>query len=375
MAKSLLTVKTKKRKAILPRGLDSNHMGGEPVWDDIAFLSDVEIRSREMQAYNWYNYFYEPKEGRKHILEFMEESNMSKASVAMFNRLPDVHVSSSVTSMARMYLMGLADEDRKTKLEERILTMCRKSAALMKLEKKPSVASVARNTTNDMICVVEEALDKGTINMENFYTWLKEKEVKPAQAKAISEYYQPWLQELEEVLTTKDDDLKYAYRNMNKKQLKDRISFFKSMMSDCESMVSNNRKVVVRKTRLKKPKTADKVVSKIKFQKEHTDLKIVSIDPSKIVGASALWALNTKTNVLAHYVASDAKGLSVKGTTIIGYSDKSQQKKLRKPADSLSAITSSTAKAAERAFESLTTKASNTNGRINEQTILLRAIK
>ena len=46
MAKSLLSVKVKKRKAILPRGADSRHMGAEPTWDDIAFLNESDIRLR-----------------------------------------------------------------------------------------------------------------------------------------------------------------------------------------------------------------------------------------------------------------------------------------------------------------------------------------
>jgi hypothetical protein len=53
MAKSLLTVKTKKRKISLPRGLDRKHMGDEVSWDDIEFLSEREIRLRELEAYNW----------------------------------------------------------------------------------------------------------------------------------------------------------------------------------------------------------------------------------------------------------------------------------------------------------------------------------
>jgi len=51
------------------------------------------------------------------------------------------------------------------------------------------------------------------------------------------------------------------------------------------------------------------------------------------------------------------------------------QKKLRKPADVLPSITTSTSKSAERSFNSVTTKASVPNGRINEFTVILRAIK
>jgi hypothetical protein len=77
---------------------------------------------------------------------------------------------------------------------------------------------------------------------------------------------------------------------------------------------------------------------------------------------------------LTHYWSE--QGLSVKGTTLQGVDPgRSRQKKLRKPADTLPLITGSTAKAAERAFENLKTKEASTNGRINEFTVILRAIK
>jgi hypothetical protein len=65
----------------------------------------------------------------------------------------------------------------------------------------------------------------------------------------------------------------------------------------------------------------------------------------------------------------------MKGTTLQNVSDSSKQKKLRKPADVLPSITSSTSKAAERAFNGLKTKEATPNGRINEFTIILRAVK
>jgi hypothetical protein len=130
----------------------------------------------------------------------------------------------------------------------------------------------------------------------------------------------------------------------------------------------------VRKPRVTKPKTADKVVAKLKFQKEHTELKIVSIDPTKIVGARELWVFNTKYNVLTHYWSEH--GFSVKGTTIDMIDEgRSRQKKLRKPTDTLPLITGSTSKAAERAFDNLKTKETIPNGRINEFTVILRAVK
>jgi hypothetical protein len=377
MAKSLLTVKVKKRKTILPRGADAKHLGEEPSWEDLGFLNESEQRAKEMSALNWYNYFYEPKEGRKFILEFMESVNMPKAAMTVFNRLPDSQINSTTAAMSRMYLMGWEDSEKRKKIESRIMELCRKGADLIAEDRKQAAAKVnvpQKINTNELITDIEQMIDEESENLSGFYEWLKNREAKPNDVRGVMEYYAGWFQELADASErTADPQLKEAYAYLTKKQLKERVDLFSGIISDCESYLTNSRKSVVRKPRKTKPKTADKVVSKIKFQKEHTELKIVSIDPTKIVGARELWVFNTKYNVLSHYVSE--QGLSMKGTTLQNVADSSKQKKLRKPADILPLITGGTPKSAERAFENLKTKEASTNGRINEFTVILRAIK
>lgn len=376
MAKSLLAVKTKKRKTITPRGLDAKHLGQEPTWENVELLSESDLRAQEAIAYNWYNYFYEAKEGRGFIIEFMEQVNMSKAAIAMLKRVPDAQLNSTTAAMARMYVMGLESVERRKKIESRIMELCRKGAKLYEEDTKQAAAKAKlpeKIYVNELIADVEDMIDAESDKLESIYDWLKARNAKPTDVRGLADYYRPWLDELLEAFEGKDQQLKEGYRHLNKKQLKERIQLFAGIISDCESYLSNSRKSIVRKPRKTKPKTADKLVSKVKFQKEHTELKIVSIDPAKIVGAKELWVFNTKYNVLAHYVSE--QGLSIKGTTLQNVSDQSKQKKLRKPADTLPHITGSTSKAAERTFDNIKTKEAIPNGRINEFTIILRAVK
>jgi hypothetical protein len=378
MAKSLLSVKVKKRKIILPRGADAKHLGEEPTWEDIGFLSDRDLITREMSALNWYNYFYDAKDARKFILEFMETVNMPKAAIVMFNRLPDSQINSTTAALSRMYVMGWEDSEKRKKIESRIMQLCRKGADLVEEDKKQAATKAIipqKLPTNELITDIEQMIDEESESLKGFYEWLKNRSAKPTDVRGVIEYYANWFQELAEASERNTDpQLKEAYAHLTKKQLKERVDLFSGIISDCESYLSNSRKSVVRKPRKTKPKSADKLVGKLKFQKEHTELKIVSIDPTKIIGAKELWVFNTKYNVLAHYVSE--QGISVKGTTLQGIdAGRSQQKKLRKPADTLPLITGSTSKAAERAFENIKTKAANPNGRINEFTIILRAVK
>jgi hypothetical protein len=380
MAKNLLKIAApKKRRAITPRGLDAKYLGDEPSWDGQEFLNEDELNSKIAAAYNWYNYFLDHKSAREYLMAYMAESGMSKAAMSMVGKNVDWKLNLTMCKNARMLSMGLDSEKIRTSLDEHLVKLVESGIAISKEEKNAAASKpqYEKNPASILIADIEEMIDHDPDEewSTNFYSWLKDtKQVKPAQAKAIADYYRPTLTELQEAEKTKDPDLKYAYRHFTKKKFKERIALFSGIISDCESIITNKRKSVVRKPRKTKPKSADKVVSKIKYQKEDTNLKIASIDPAKIVGAKELWVFNTKYNVLAHYWSE--QGLSVKGTTLQGVdAGRSKQKKLRKPADVLPGITSSTSKAAERAFEAVKTKEATPNGRINEFTVILRAIK
>jgi hypothetical protein len=313
---------------------------------------------------------------------YMLENGMSKAAMDLVGKNVDWKLNFTMCKTARMLSMGLESEKLRTTLNDHLVKLVESGMAVVEEEKKAAAVKVVveKNPASNIIADIEEMIDHNPDEewSSNFYSWLKDtKQVKPNQAKAIADYYQPWCDELHLAVLGKgrngDLQLREAYEHMTKKQIQQRIALFEGIINDCKSIVSNQRKSIVRKPRKTKPKSADKLVSKIKFQKEDTNLKIVSIDPTKIVGAKELWVFNTKYNVLAHYCSDE--GLGIKGTTLQNVADSSKQKKLRKPTDVLPSITGSTSKAAERAFDSLKTKEAAPNGRINEFCVILRAVK
>jgi hypothetical protein len=379
MAKNLLSVSSKKKvKRITPRGLDQKYLGEEPTWENQQLLTENEIQSKLAAAYNWYNYFANPKMNREFLEEFMVDSGMSKAAVQMMNKVDDHHILPSTWKMARMITMGYdAPKIRREILFNDITEIVKRGIAIAEAEKPPSAMSKS-TVTNTFLADVESMIDANDEQLTKFYEFLQNKKPKPAIVTDIANYYQPWVDELHLAYLGKgrngDLQLREAYEHMTKKQIKERIALFEGIINDCKSYVGNNRKAVVRKPRKVKPKSDTVIVKSLKYQKEDVELKIVSIDPTKIIGAKELWTFNTKYNVLAHYVSDT--GLSVKGTTLQNVNDKlSSQKKLRKPDQVLPDITGSTSKAAIRSFEALTTKASVPNGRIADTSIILRAVK
>ena len=101
-----------------------------------------------------------------------------------------------------------------------------------------------------------------------------------------------------------------------------------------------------------------------------------SVDPKGIIGASQLWAYNTKTRNLSVYHAVGNSGLSVRGTTITGFdTDASITKKLRKPDEQVKQVIHAGKVDLRNFMKCLTTKDSKATGRINADTILLRVVK
>jgi len=130
------------------------------------------------------------------------------------------------------------------------------------------------------------------------------------------------------------------------------------------------------KTRKRKAKSADQVVSKLNYAKDFAELKLVSIDPKTIIGASSLWVYNTKTRKLGVYHALDAAGLNIKGSTIQNFAEsKSVQKTLRKPAETLPEIMKAGKVTLRHILVQVRAAEKVLTGRINNDTILLRTVK
>jgi hypothetical protein len=101
-----------------------------------------------------------------------------------------------------------------------------------------------------------------------------------------------------------------------------------------------------------------------------------SIPAKEIIGAISLWVYIVKTKKLSLYNAEDASGFSVKGSTLTGFSTtKSETKTLRKPEKTLPEVLKGGKVALRSIMDGLTTKSAEATGRLNVDTIILRAIK
>lgn len=211
-------------------------------------------------------------------------------------------------------------------------------------------------------------------DVPKMFDWLKKNAVAQAHIKKIRAYYEPIEAEfLELTKKTCDEEFKESF-NLTPAQVKRHIKFFEAMMNDLDAY--ENLKKATRKTRKPKPKSADKLVAKLKYKKDDNKYKIVSADPTSIVGALEVWTFNTKNRKLGKYVSQDLVALSVKGASIINFNEnKSFQKTIRKPEEKLAEFNKAGKVALRKFLEDIRATSTKLNGRMNEHIVILKVVK
>jgi DNA uptake protein ComE-like DNA-binding protein len=244
---------------------------------------------------------------------------------------------------------------------------------------QPSIQERMRETAGKMVEEIEDAIEGFQTDPENFdpkafkmLNLLKGKEVKAAHARVIKGFYSRDLDELLELASgTADEQLKEGYSHRTKKQIRNLIAFYQEIMSACDMLAQEAK--VNRKPKARKAQPKEKVVAKMKYKKSDEPLKLVSINPADIIGSKELWIFNTKTRKLGRYVADEYKDLGVKGTTITGFNaTTSVCKTLRKPEDKLKEFKAAGKVQLRKFLDGINATDTMMNGRINEETILLR---
>lgn len=181
-------------------------------------------------------------------------------------------------------------------------------------------------------------------------------------------YFRNFRKELHEVVANKDEQLAEGYIAYPRPRVKRILHSFVEPMWEKLERLSKKAKAE-RKPRKKKEKPASALVKNLQYMKEFKDLKLVSVDPKKIIGASQVWLYNTKYKKLTVLIADSGAGFTVKGTTIYGFNvDQSKTKVVRKPELVLSEITKR-----KLAFhmKQMKTTEQIANGRVGEDTIIL----
>jgi hypothetical protein len=233
---------------------------------------------------------------------------------------------------------------------------------------KEKVSEIA----GDLEGAIDDYIASGYKDTKSPFAMMQDR-AKGIHANRIVEIFKKRRNEFDEVLNTKDSDIKEGYSNFSKTQLKKLIAYCDTIITDALKISGESK--ATRKPRKRKVKTPDQLVSKLQYLSECKEFKLKSITPKQIIGAMQLWVFNVKTRSLGVYHAEDASGFSVKGSTLLNFAEsKSVSKRLRKPEQTLPEVMSAGKVALRNLLGKLSTKESLLTGRINKDTIMLRII-
>ena len=431
MAKSLLKGAPRRKKRVTRRVSQKNY---EPDISNASELDGPSFGRLKDACYNFYRMEFKGSDYKKWIIEYCKNTPEWKNKVKVISKNPDWRYSPTLGTSCRLLNKGfpniheayakhwitlpgtMGEVKPMTDFINRNLSeleiegtkalkeVKKKEEVEKKLEKnRPNIQQRIQTQSILMSAAVDEWLDKWGSNPSKFdpksfriSKHLNDVKCTQAHARKIKEFYSSEIAEFEEVLNPpskvdrekmneRDRDyaeqLIEAYADFEKKDVKKYLEALMLFMGALDIIIDTAK--ANRKPR-KRIRSKEKMVAKLKFRVNDEKFQLASINPQEIIGAEELWVFNTKTRKLGRYIASskdplhqrrEGTGLSVKGTTVIGFSeDESIQKTLRKPEEKLKEFKDAGKIKIKKFLDEINAVDIKLNGRINPDTILLKTL-
>ena len=335
--------KTKKKA---PRAAPRLKRGGklaEPKWDDLEKMTGAQIHAYRRFVHSWYYENFKPAELYAFVAEWMTKEEYSKEDIKAVKAAPNSALSITAAIVARMDIMGAP---RLTKPEaDHWLSLpgtmgelkCSIDFLKESVEKyieagKDKVAEKEeeeKEKVNVYVPSIQERIrDQAVEQSEDIDIWLEgwiedpnsfdpkgfdfkrhfgSKGVTQAHARKLKSFYEDTLADYDDLdrMPTKGqlakmsehdadmwEQLKEGYAHVKKADIKKLRTAISELMVALDFIIDQAK--ATRKPRKAKPRSADKVISKLKFLKVDEKYKLASINPIDVVGANELWVFNVK---------------------------------------------------------------------------------
>ncbi len=344
---------------------------------------DAELSQSDLsKSLSWYSQNKDNKDAQKFASEYLKKQYKLSVDHHIIKTRP-----STFGFVCRILSNGgiLSEKDR-TWFDseiEKIKEECSQPKIVddeepQKVTNTPNIQDRLREKASECIGELEGQVDEMILskfkNIPSPNAVMNPMEIKGMHSRFIKEWAKKNRAFYDSIANSTDKETKEAYSNFTKPNIKKLVAYFDQVILDCDKIGSSVTKT--KKPRKVKVKTKEQIVSKVLYCVEEPELKLKSINPTEILGATQLWVYNKKYRKLGVYHAEDASGFSIKGTSIQGFSEsKSQQKTLRKPEEVLPVVMKATKINLRTFLDGIKTAKSGLTGRINEDTILLRTIK
>jgi len=368
-----------------------------PKWDGHETMSADEFNRHFRMSMDFYRLEHSGKDLKPKVINWMSANGYTKDQIKTFKDTKDNRCGTTMGAIAANLLKGMPpiradfNEGRSTAqwlgaaiskvVEEGKFDEVESEDGVVEVKPtvaQPSIQERLREAAARMTEEIEDALESFSQDPEAFdpkafklLNLLRGKQAKAAHARVIRDFYNRQHDELVEAGQGKCEQLKEAYSHLSKANLKKITLFYSEILSACDMLAQEAK--VNRAPRKTKAKPVEKIIGKMKFLKQDDKLKLVSINPADILGAKELWVFNIKTRKIGKYVAAEFQELGVKGTSITGFNESvSVQKTLRKPEEQLKEFKAAGKVQLRKFLEDIKAVDIKLNGRINEDTILLK---
>lgn len=427
--------KSTKKKTVraAPRVKRGNKLTA-PSWDGWEDWTGEQIHRHREYSRGWLYENYKPADLYPFVFKWMTANGYSKEQIKQAKSAPSSTLSVTAGIIAKQLLEGMPDYvDRENQYWESLPGTIGSKKPVTEFLKKRIELSIAEGST-----VVEEKKEEEKTKKDVYVPTIQERirDQAWAASEAIDEWLEGWvrdkdsfdpkgfdfkkhfidtgitqaharkmkqffenelddfkelermptavkLKKLDEHVQDEWNQLKEGYSHLKKSDIKKLTVAIEDLMTALDFVIESAK--ATRKPRKAKPKSASKLVEKLKYLKADEKYKLASVAPEDIIGASELWVFNIKTRKLGKYVAQnidpkgmgrEGSGLSVKGTTIIGYNEtESIQKTIRKPEEVLREFKAAGKVKLRKFLEEIKTTDIKLNGRINTDTIILKTVK
>lgn len=370
-----------------------------PKWAETELMSGPKFTAFFHQAMSYYNLNSSSKEMRPKVIDWMGRNDYSKADIAAFKATKEWRCGSTMGAIASCLLRGMPamhlgfnhNKDSSVWLRAEIAIVLAEGQADIEPIVESSAVVVPVVSAQDRLreqsvqmsdeidaCIDNFILDPDTFDPKSvkLISLLRGKGVKAAQARYIKTFFVRGHAELLDLSSGHaDEQLREAYKHQPRKNIKKLIDFYAALMTACDQIAAEAKVLKVSKTTKVKPAT--ELVSKMKFKLSDDQLGVASVPAASIVGATVVVVLNVRTRKLGYYVAASPAGLSVKGTTITNYTDKSVQRTLRKPIEQIKEYKEQTTQKRFETWFDKNVKTTETalNGRMSTDVLILKTYR
>lgn len=393
-----------KRKAKTSKALSAG-ASHEPKWDNAESMTGEAYHKQLKDALYYYSMEVKNAQYKKWVINWVNASEQWAEHSKNIAKNSDSRFSSTLGGICRMMTLGMPDtylpyneyweslggttgkvKPLTTYVNKEIARLLSESENLLEEVVKDSKPKANVPTIQDRMNEIadkhilhfelfEDQLMNGeTVNDPKAFEYLKTENCPQALIKKISAFFEVHRQELIEAKAGQDEQLKEGYSHYKAADYKRFEAFYAKLFADLEAYAQVKK--ATKQARVRKAPAKEKVVAKLKYLKEDSKSKLVSVNPVDILTAETLWVYNTKTRKLGKYIADAHAGtLGVKGTSIVGFDEtQSVQKTLRKPEQQLKDFKGAGKIQLRKFIESIKTTDTKLNGRINADTILLKVL-